>query len=90
MPQIFWPGSGRPHPAKSFKKSFKISPDFFHNVSGLVYNSIIKKGKTMEMIYLVINDKGYLEMMYDNEQSAKDYITLNGNENYTIDSEEMC
>jgi hypothetical protein len=44
----------------------------------------------MEMIYLVINDKGYLEMMYDNEQSAKDYIALEGNENYTIDSEEMC
>ena len=60
------------------------------NVSGLVYNSIIKKGKTMQMIYLVINDEGYLEMMYDNEQSAKDYIALKGNENYTIDSEEMC
>jgi hypothetical protein len=44
----------------------------------------------MQMIYLVINDKGYLEMMYDNEQSAKDYIALKGNENYTIDSEEMC
>ena len=62
----------------------------FVDVSGRVYNSIIKKGKTMEMIYLVIDDKGYLEMMYDNEQSAKDYIALKGNENYTIDSEEMC
>jgi len=60
------------------------------NVSGRVYNSIIKKGTTMQMIYLVINDEGYLEMMYDNEQSAKDYIALKGNENYTIDSEEMC
>jgi hypothetical protein len=29
-------------------------------------------------------------MMYDNEQSAKDYIALEGNENYRIDSEEMC
>jgi hypothetical protein len=70
-------GGNSPHARKS-------------NVSGKVYNSIIKKGTTMEMIYLVINDKGYLEMMYDNEQSAKDYIALKGNENYTIDSEEMC
>ena len=68
----------------------QIFPQIFVDVSGRVYNSIIKKGKTMEMIYLVINDEGYLEMMYDNEQSAKDYIALKGNENYTIDSEEMC
>jgi hypothetical protein len=86
MPQIFCP------PKKSKDKVTIIKKHALNplNVSGKGYNRNTTKGKLMEMIYLVINDKGYLEMMYDNEQSAKDYIALEGNENYRIDSEEMC
>lgn len=41
-------------------------------------------------IYLVTNDKGYLEMIFDNEASAIAYIEKYGNEKYTIESEEAC
>jgi hypothetical protein len=42
------------------------------------------------MIYIVINDRGLLEMIFDNEDSAQAYIDKYGNENYSIESEEAC
>ena len=42
------------------------------------------------MIYLVIDDKGYLEQMFSSRSAAELYIEKNGNEKYTIDEEEMC
>lgn len=43
-----------------------------------------------KMIWLVTDDKGSLVHICESEQFAKNYITLYGNENYTIDSEEAC
>ena len=42
------------------------------------------------MIYLVTDDKGYLVHICESEEFARNFITLYGNENFTIDCEEAC
>lgn len=42
------------------------------------------------MIYLVSDEAGRLVHICESEEYARNYITLYGNEGYTIDSEEAC
>lgn len=42
------------------------------------------------LIYLVNDAEGRLVHICESEQFARNFITLYGNESYTIDSEEMC
>ena len=39
---------------------------------------------------MVLDDNGHLVHLCEKEQYAKNFIELYGNENYTIQSEEMC
>lgn len=41
-------------------------------------------------IYLVSDELGRLVHICESEQFARNYISLFGNENFTIDSEEAC
>jgi hypothetical protein len=41
-------------------------------------------------MYLVTDDKGFLVHICETEKFARNYISLYGNENYSIDFEEMC
>lgn len=42
------------------------------------------------LIYTVQDENGYLQWICESEEFAKNYIAKYGNENWTIDSEEMC
>ena len=44
----------------------------------------------MSSIFIVTNDQGFLEMIFDNRSSAEAYIDKYGNENFTIDEEDAC
>ena len=44
----------------------------------------------MSSIFIVTNDRGLLEMIFDNRSSAEAYIDKYGNENFTIDEEDAC
>ena len=42
------------------------------------------------LIYLVSDEMGFLKWICESEEFAQNYITLYGNENWTIESEEAC
>jgi len=42
------------------------------------------------MLFMVIDDNNNLVHFCETEQYAKNFIELYGNENYRIESEEMC
>lgn len=42
------------------------------------------------MIYLVTDEQGMLVHICESEEYARNFITLYGNEGYSIDSEEAC
>lgn len=44
----------------------------------------------MDSIFIVVNDRGFLEMIFDNRASAEAYIDKHGNENFTIQEEDAC
>jgi len=48
------------------------------------------KEKMARMLFMVLDDNGHLVHLCEKEQYAKNFIELYGNENYTIQSEEMC
>lgn len=42
------------------------------------------------LIYLVTDENDALQWICESEQFAKNYIQLHGNENWKIETEEMC
>ena len=42
------------------------------------------------LIYVVTDENGLMQWICESEQFAKNYISLYGNENWTIESEVMC
>jgi hypothetical protein len=46
--------------------------------------------KMEQLVYLVTDENGGLQWICESEQFAKNYITLHGNENWKIETEEMC
>lgn len=49
-----------------------------------------EKIKMEQLVYLVTDENNLLQWICESEDFAKNYITLHGNENWKIDSEEMC
>jgi hypothetical protein len=42
------------------------------------------------LIYIITDENGLMQWICANEELAKEYIAKVGNENWTIESEEMC
>lgn len=42
------------------------------------------------LIYLITDENGFLRWICGNEEIAKQYVAEVGNENWKIESEEMC